>query len=326
MSKKDADVYVILRYNGQSTVMNNAVTRKCTLDMFKREIVFLCKFTESQLFTIKWVDNDGDSITIYDDIDFEEAFRACVHDKMNILKFLVFDGIPLNPGDLCPYEKQHMHRRNAHRKTKRYFWIGHTFHGVRFSPNTRCKICNDRIWGLGYSGVYCENCPIRVHKNCYKKVTIECHVYKVKKLIDDLQTEKPSLDGDNLLAQFELIRVIGRGSYAKVMLVEHKPTKKAYAMKIIKKESLREPEDLNWLHTEKHVFEIATNHAFLVGLHSCFQNSSSHRSQTTPYTSKIIGASWLNFATILGEDDIDQSEFDGFEYINPFLMSGNDAV
>ena len=33
-------------------------------------------------------------------------------------------------------------------------------------------------------------------------------------------------------------------------------------------------EDIDWVQTEKHVFETASNHPFLVGLHSCFQTES----------------------------------------------------
>ena len=35
---------------------------------------------------------------------------------------------------------------------------------------------------------------------------------------------------------FDLIRVIGRGSYSKVLMVELKKTRRLYAMKVIKKE------------------------------------------------------------------------------------------
>lgn len=41
--------------------------------------------------------------------------------------------------------------------------------------------------------------------------------------------------GQYCLDDFELIRVIGRGSYAKVLMVELKKTKRIYAMKVIKK-------------------------------------------------------------------------------------------
>ncbi|XP_077998041.1 protein kinase C iota type-like [Glandiceps talaboti] len=77
-----------------------------------------------------------------------------------------------------------------------------------------------------------------------------------------------------LLKDFDLIRVIGRGSYAKVLMVELKKTKRIYAMKVIKKELVTDDEDIDWVQTEKHVFETASNHPFLVGLHSCFQTPS----------------------------------------------------
>ena len=44
--------------------------------------------------------------------------------------------------------------------------------------------------------------------------------------------------GKNLvsLSDFDMIKVIGRGSYAKVLMVELRSTKRIYAMKVIKKE------------------------------------------------------------------------------------------
>ena len=46
------------------------------------------------------------------------------------------------------------------------------------------------------------------------------------------------------LDDFELIRVIGRGSYAKVLMVELKKTQRIYAMKVIKKELVTDDEVL----------------------------------------------------------------------------------
>lgn len=39
-----------------------------------------------------------------------------------------------------------------------------------------------------------------------------------------------------------MLRVIGRGSYAKVLLVEQKSSKRVYAMKVIKKELVNDDE------------------------------------------------------------------------------------
>lgn len=85
------------------------------------------------------------------------------------------------------------------------------------------------------------------------------------------------------LQDFQLLKVIGRGSYAKVFLAEYRPrnhhrqneqTARLYAMKVIKKSIVNDDEDIDWIQCEKNVFEKATNHPFLVGLHSCFQTPS----------------------------------------------------
>ncbi|KAK0137114.1 Protein kinase C zeta type [Merluccius polli] len=76
------------------------------------------------------------------------------------------------------------------------------------------------------------------------------------------------------LAHFDLVRVIGRGSYAKVLLVRLKKSEQVYAMKVVKKELVHDDEDIDWVQTEKHVFEQASTNPFLVGLHSCFQTES----------------------------------------------------
>lgn len=44
------------------------------------------------------------------------------------------------------------------------------------------------------------------------------------------------------MADFDLIRVIGRGSYAKVLLVRLKKNEQMYAMKVVKKELVHDDE------------------------------------------------------------------------------------
>ena len=82
-------------------------------------------------------------------------------------------------------------------------------------------------------------------------------------------SEKPiSID------DFNLIRVIGRGNFSKVLMAELKENRQMYAIKVVKKELILEDEDIEWVQIEKNVFEISSNHPFLVGLHSCFQSAS----------------------------------------------------
>ncbi|EHB00342.1 Protein kinase C zeta type [Heterocephalus glaber] len=102
---------------------------------------------------------------------------------------------------------------------------------------------------------------------------------------DDSEDLKPVIDGvDGIkisqglgLQDFDLIRVIGRGSYAKVLLVRLKKNDQIYAMKVVKKELVHDDEDIDWVQTEKHVFEQASSNPFLVGLPSCFQRKKGPR-------------------------------------------------
>ena len=103
-----------------------------------------------------------------------------------------------------------------------------------------------------------SNCEVRENIN-------------VSQIISDIVPKKSKSVS---FEDFNIIRVIGRGTFSKVLMVESKEEHKLYAMKVVRKLSLVEDEDLEWVKIEKNVFEIATNHPFLVGLHSCFQTPS----------------------------------------------------
>lgn len=55
------------------------------------------------------------------------------------------------------------------------------------------------------------------------------------------------------LNDFELVRVIGRGSYAKVLLVRLKKNDQLYAMKVVKKELVHDDEVSGHTGTELYV-------------------------------------------------------------------------
>uniref|UniRef100_A0A668TGZ2 protein kinase C n=1 Tax=Oreochromis aureus TaxID=47969 RepID=A0A668TGZ2_OREAU len=108
-----------------------------------------------------------------------------------------------------------------------------------------------------------------------------CAVNKAEDETEDVKAVVDGIDGIKIsqglvlgLGDFDLIRVIGRGSYAKVLLVRLKKNEQMYAMKVVKKELVHDDEDIDWVQTEKHVFEQASTNPFLVGLHSCFQTES----------------------------------------------------
>jgi len=72
------------------------------------------------------------------------------------------------------------------------------------------------------------------------------------------------------LEDFKVIKVIGRGSYGKVCLVEFKHTKELYAMKSLKKDILIDQDQIESTLLEKKILE-SIDHPLLVGLIFCFQ-------------------------------------------------------
>lgn len=75
----------------------------------------------------------------------------------------------------------------------------------------------------------------------------------------------PSLD------DFALVKVVGKGSYGKVMLVKHKNDEgKVYAMKTLQKDDIVKRNQTDHTKTERRVLE-STTHPFIVDLYYAFQ-------------------------------------------------------
>lgn len=75
------------------------------------------------------------------------------------------------------------------------------------------------------------------------------------------------------LENFALLSVIGKGSYAKVLLVRKKGEDgRLYALKILKKKYIEKKKQENHVMTERHILS-TLDHPFLVRLHYSFQNT-----------------------------------------------------
>ncbi|CAD8166179.1 unnamed protein product [Paramecium octaurelia] len=72
------------------------------------------------------------------------------------------------------------------------------------------------------------------------------------------------------LADFQFEKVLGRGSFGKVMLVTHKETNKLYAMKILRKEMIEKRNQRLHTQNERAILENVKN-PFIVQLHYAFQ-------------------------------------------------------
>lgn len=74
------------------------------------------------------------------------------------------------------------------------------------------------------------------------------------------------------LEQFKAIKVLGRGSFGKVSLVEYIPTRELYALKSMKKDVLIDQDQVSNTLMEKKILE-TLEHPFLVDLVFCFQTN-----------------------------------------------------
>jgi len=91
-------------------------------------------------------------------------------------------------------------------------------------------------------------------------------------------TDSPNVgegDAKVTLGDFELLKVIGRGTYGKVMQVRRKDTGEIYAMKVLKKENIfarNDPKDLQHTIAERNVLALVNNqaHPFILGLKFAF--------------------------------------------------------
>jgi serum/glucocorticoid-regulated kinase 3 len=74
-------------------------------------------------------------------------------------------------------------------------------------------------------------------------------------------------------SDFEFLKVIGKGSFGKVLLARHKTERILYAVKVVSKSHILKKNEVRHVMCERNVLLKNIHHPFLVGLHYSFQTS-----------------------------------------------------
>uniref|UniRef100_A0A8C8HEQ6 Protein kinase C n=1 Tax=Oncorhynchus tshawytscha TaxID=74940 RepID=A0A8C8HEQ6_ONCTS len=183
----------------------------------------------------------------------------------------------------------------------------HRFKNHNYMSPTFCDHCGSLLWGLVKQGLKCEDCAMNVHHKCQDKVANLCGINQ--KLLAEALTQvsqvservccvdsthsitdykkktSPVTDQDALLPDgpsyarlwegsnnFVFHKVLGKGSFGKVLLAELKGQGEWFAVKALKKDVVLMDDDVECTMVEKRVLALAWDNPFLTHLYSTFQS------------------------------------------------------
>uniref|UniRef100_A0A1A8D2Z6 Protein kinase C n=1 Tax=Nothobranchius kadleci TaxID=1051664 RepID=A0A1A8D2Z6_NOTKA len=186
--------------------------------------------------------------------------------------------------------------------------VPHRFKYYNYKSPTFCDHCGSLLWGLYRQGLKCDACSMNVHSQCQSKVANLCGInqklmaealsqisMKAKKpdepsgpdvgiYQDREDITKPS-EGNEVsptpvptrhlhltLDHLQLLKVLGKGSFGKVMLAELKGKGQFFAVKVLKKDVVLMDDDVECTLVEKRVLSLAWENPFLTHLYSTFQS------------------------------------------------------
>uniref|UniRef100_A0A673ZJS3 Protein kinase C n=1 Tax=Salmo trutta TaxID=8032 RepID=A0A673ZJS3_SALTR len=156
----------------------------------------------------------------------------------------------------------------------------HRFKTHNYMNPTFCDHCGSMLWGLVKQGIKCEDCSMNVHHKCQKKVGNLCGINQ--KLLSEALNQvsqggkvpAPTSITPTIhltIDDFVFHKVLGKGSFGKVLLAELKGRGEYFAVKALKKDVVLMDDDVECTMVEKRVLALAWDNPFLAHLYSTFQ-------------------------------------------------------
>uniref|UniRef100_A0A668TDR2 Protein kinase C n=1 Tax=Oreochromis aureus TaxID=47969 RepID=A0A668TDR2_OREAU len=183
----------------------------------------------------------------------------------------------------------------------------HRFKINNYMSPTFCDHCGSLLWGLVKQGLKCEDCAMNVHHKCQDKVANLCGINQ--KLLAEALTQVSQVSSVSHsvdcvfwstsrygstygklwegsiprapsrlthltkinMDNFIFHKVLGKGSFGKVLLAELKGRGEYFAVKALKKDVVLMDDDVECTMVEKRVLALAWENPFLTHLYSTFQ-------------------------------------------------------